>query len=128
MQLEEDLNEIVQLVGKSALNQKDQLILDVAKLIKEDYLQQNGYSEYDKYCPFIKTRLMLKNIIFYFENAIGAIEISKANWCDVRNKTSEVFLRLMKMKFIATKDKTEIEYKMRDIYREIETVFKHYYN
>lgn len=127
LQMEEDLNEIVQLVGKSSLSQKDQLILDIAKLIKEDYLQQNGYSEYDKYCPFVKTRLMLKNIIFYFENAMRAIDKCDASWNDIRSRTSEVFLRLMKMKFVMAADRAEIEAKMEDIHREIEAVFKHYY-
>ncbi|KAL0263951.1 UNVERIFIED_CONTAM: hypothetical protein PYX00_010851 [Menopon gallinae] len=127
LQMEEDLNEIVQLVGKSSLSQKDQLILDIAKLIKEDYLQQNGYSAYDKYCPFVKTRWMLKNIIFYFENAMRAIEGCGASWSDIRNRTSEVFLRLMKMKFVVATDSAETEAAMEDVHREIEAVFRHYY-
>lgn len=127
LQMEEDLNEIVQLVGKSSLSQKDQLILDIAKLIKEDYLQQNGYSEYDKYCPFVKTRLMLKNIIFYFENAMRAIEKCGASWNDIRSRTSEVFLRLMKMKFTMAADEAEMKARMGDIHIEIDAVFKHYY-
>lgn len=127
LQLAEDLAEIVQLVGKSSLSQKDQLILDIAKLIKEDYLQQNGYSEYDRYCPFIKTRLMLRNIVFYFENAIRAIEARGAAWADVRTRTSDVFHRLMKMKFVMSRDKAEVRDRMEDLYKEIEMVFKHYY-
>lgn len=47
--------EIVQLVGKSSLGEGDKVTLDVARLIKEDFLQQNGISEYDRYCPFYKT-------------------------------------------------------------------------
>lgn len=45
--------EIVQLVGKSALGEPDKVTLDVARLIKDDFLQQNGISEYDRYCPFV---------------------------------------------------------------------------
>lgn len=41
LQEEEDLSEIVQLVGKGSLAETDKITLEVAKLIKEDFLQQN---------------------------------------------------------------------------------------
>ena len=55
LQEEEDLSEIVQLVGKASLAESDKITLEVAKLLKDDFLQQNGYSPYDRYCPFYKT-------------------------------------------------------------------------
>jgi V-type H+-transporting ATPase subunit A len=55
LQKEDELAEIVQLVGKSSLGEPDKVTLDVARLIKEDFLQQNGLSTYDRYCPFYKT-------------------------------------------------------------------------
>jgi V-type H+-transporting ATPase subunit A len=48
LQLEDDLNEIVQLVGKDSLAEGDKITLEVAKLIRDDFLQQNGFSPYDK--------------------------------------------------------------------------------
>ena len=48
LQEEEDLTEIVQLVGKGSLAEGDKITLEVAKLIKDDFLQQNGYSTYDR--------------------------------------------------------------------------------
>ena len=42
LQEEEDLSEIVQLVGKASLAEADKITLEVAKLLKEDFLQQNG--------------------------------------------------------------------------------------
>ena len=48
LQEEEDLSEIVQLVGKASLAETDKITLEVAKLLKDDFLQQNGYSPYDK--------------------------------------------------------------------------------
>ncbi len=54
LQEEEDLSEIVQLVGKASLAETDKITLEVAKLLKDDFLQQNGYSSYDRYCPFYK--------------------------------------------------------------------------
>ena len=62
LQDEDDLAEIVQLVGKSSLAESDKITLEVAKVIKDDFLQQNGYSPYDKYCPFFKTVGMMRNI------------------------------------------------------------------
>merc|ERR1711982_163019 len=50
----EDLDQVVQLVGKSALGDPDKITLDVATLLKEDFLQQNGFSEYDFMCPLAK--------------------------------------------------------------------------
>lgn len=48
LQEEEDLSEIVQLVGKGSLAESDKITLEVAKLIKDDFLQQNGYTPYDR--------------------------------------------------------------------------------
>jgi vacuolar-type H+-ATPase catalytic subunit A/Vma1 len=62
LQEEEDLQEIVALVGKASLAETDKITLEVAKLIKEDFLQQNGYTPYDRFCPFYKTVGMLKNM------------------------------------------------------------------
>lgn len=42
LQEEEDLAEIVQLVGKGSLAESDKITLEVARLLKEDFLQQNG--------------------------------------------------------------------------------------
>uniref|UniRef100_A0A8D0FCE9 H(+)-transporting two-sector ATPase n=1 Tax=Strix occidentalis caurina TaxID=311401 RepID=A0A8D0FCE9_STROC len=47
LQEEEELAEIVQLVGKASLAEADKVTLEVAKLLKDDFLQQNGYSSYD---------------------------------------------------------------------------------
>ena len=55
LQNEEDLSEIVQLVGKSSLGETDKITLEIAKLIKDDFLQQNGFTPYDRVCPFYKT-------------------------------------------------------------------------
>merc|ERR1719478_1878943 len=56
LQKEDDLQEIVQLVGKDSLSEDQKCTLDIAKIIREDFLQQNGFSEYDFRCPLAKTR------------------------------------------------------------------------
>jgi V-type H+-transporting ATPase subunit A len=84
LQAEDDLTEIVQLVGKDSLAESDKLILEVAKLIREDFLAQNGFSEWDKTCPFYKTCWVLKNILDFYRLALKAIENStsenKVTW------------------------------------------------
>jgi V-type H+-transporting ATPase subunit A len=60
LQSENDLQEIVQLVGKDSLSEDQRLVLEVAKVIREDFLQQNGFSVYDRFCPTYKTSGMLR--------------------------------------------------------------------
>merc|ERR1712223_1052803 len=74
LQEEEDLAEIVQLVGKGSLAEADKITLEVARLVKDDFLQQNGYTPYDRYCPFYKTVGMLKNIIAFYDMARHSVE------------------------------------------------------
>ena len=74
LQEEEDLSEIVQLVGKASLAETDKITLEVAKLLKDDFLQQNGYSLYDCYCPFYKTVGMVRNFIAFYDLARHAVE------------------------------------------------------
>ena len=63
LQEEENLNEIVQLVGKDALADKEKIILEAARIIKDDFLQQNSFTSYDKFCPFFKSCWMLRNMV-----------------------------------------------------------------
>ncbi|KAK8608022.1 hypothetical protein V6N13_023458 [Hibiscus sabdariffa] len=69
LQREDDLNEIVQLVGKDALAETDKITLETAKLLREDYLAQNAFTPYDKFCPFYKSVWMMHNIVHF--NTLG---------------------------------------------------------
>ncbi|KEQ95075.1 hypothetical protein AUEXF2481DRAFT_47101 [Aureobasidium subglaciale EXF-2481] len=94
----EDLEQVVQLVGKSALGDGDKITLDVATLLKEDFLQQNGYSDYDQFCPLWKTFWMMKNMMAFHDEAQKAIGQGHA-WSKVREATGEVQSELRSMKF-----------------------------
>lgn len=59
--------EIVQLVGKASLSDTDKITLEVARIIKDDFLQQNSYTPYDRFCPFYKTVGMMRNIIAFYD-------------------------------------------------------------
>lgn len=94
----EDLDQVVQLVGKSALGDPDKITLDVASLIKEDFLQQNGYSDYDQYCPLWKTEWMMKAMMAFHDESQKAISQGQS-WAKVRESTSDIQKSLRDMKF-----------------------------
>jgi V-type H+-transporting ATPase subunit A len=73
LQEEKRLQEIVQLVGKDSLSEDQKCSLEVAKILLEDYLQQNGYSKSDFTCSLAKTQSMLRNIIFFYELSMQSI-------------------------------------------------------
>merc|ERR1719160_1712464 len=73
LQKEDDLQEIVQLVGKDSLSEDQKCTLEVAKIVREDFLQQNGFTEYDFKCPLAKTIGMMKVIVAFHEAAQKAI-------------------------------------------------------
>ncbi|KAG0439474.1 V-type proton ATPase catalytic subunit A [Dictyocoela muelleri] len=126
LQLDDDLSEIVQLVGRNSLSESEKLVLDISKLIKEDFLQQNGYSEYDCFCPFVKTRWMLKNIIRYYDLSLNTIIDSnmKITWDMIKKMTNEVFLRLVGMKFEHHKSDEDYEKVFRNLEKDINSQFK----
>jgi V/A-type H+-transporting ATPase subunit A len=74
LQEEEKLLEIVQLVGSDALPEKQQLTLDVARMIREFFLQQNAYHDIDTYCAPKKTFLLADTILYFSKKAYAALE------------------------------------------------------
>merc|ERR1712188_304074 len=69
LQKEDDLQEIVQLVGKDSLSEDQKCTLEVARIIREEFLQQNGFTDYDFMCPLAKTIGMMKVIVGFHEAA-----------------------------------------------------------
>ncbi len=67
LQEEESLNEIVKLVGKDSLSENDQMTLETAKMIREDFLQQNAFMDEDAYSSYDKQFRLLGMILKYDE-------------------------------------------------------------
>jgi len=67
LQKEVELQEIVQLVGPDALPESEKAILEVTRMIREDFLQQSAYHEVDSFCPLDKQYWMLKVILNFYE-------------------------------------------------------------
>ena len=74
LQKESELQEIIQLVGPDALPPKDRIVLEVARMLREDFLQQNAYHEIDTYCPSKKQYEMLRIMLKFYDLTTDAVE------------------------------------------------------
>ncbi|WIA12406.1 hypothetical protein OEZ85_012450 [Tetradesmus obliquus] len=107
LQKEDELNEIVQLVGKDALAESDKIVLETARFIKDDYLQQNSYTKYDKYCPFYKSVEMMRNIATFHRLATAAVEKTASGNAEgqrvtfnvIRQRLGDVLYKITSQKF-----------------------------
>lgn len=118
----EDLDQVVQLVGKSALGDSDKIILDVAAMLKDDFLQQNGYSDYDQFCPLWKTEYMMKGFMQFHDEAQKAVS-SGLSWAKIREATSEIQHSLRSMKFELPDNQEEVSAKYDKLLQNISEKF-----
>merc|ERR1711920_774050 len=129
LQQENDLSEIVQLVGKDSLSEDQKLILEIARIIKEDFLQQNAYTPYDYTCPLEKTVGMLKSIISYYENAKSLIDNSseehKVTLNQIKLHTEDVLTKIInaKMDVLPTAKPKDITNHFKKLTEEIDSSF-----
>jgi len=73
LQKEAELQEIVQLVGPDALPDRERVILEIARMLREDFLQQDAFSDVDSYCSPMKQYTMLKVIMTLYRKALDAV-------------------------------------------------------
>ena len=73
LQSEASLNEIVQLVGKDSLSPNDQLTLESARMVREDFLQQNSFMDVDSYSSYDRQAQLLAMILDYDKLCRAAI-------------------------------------------------------
>jgi ATP synthase alpha/beta chain, C terminal domain./ATP synthase alpha/beta family, nucleotide-binding domain./ATP synthase alpha/beta family, beta-barrel domain. len=74
LQEEAKLQEIVRLVGRDTLAESDQLKLEAAKSIREDFLQQNAFHEVDTFCSLEKQNKMLNLVLAFYDFGKKALE------------------------------------------------------
>ncbi len=74
LQKEAELQEVVQLVGYDALPEREKNILDIARMIREDFLQQSAFDDIDQYCSIKKQYGMLKAILTLGREQSRALE------------------------------------------------------
>jgi len=114
LQQEAELEEIVRLVGPEALPEGDKLLLLIARMIREDFLQQSAYHEVDTYCVPAKAGLMLKTIMKFYELAQEMLN-SGAGIESIRS--SPMVYRISRMKDIPNED---FEQRVKELWSEME--------
>ncbi|QUL97920.1 MAG: V-type ATP synthase subunit A [Candidatus Fermentithermobacillus carboniphilus] len=74
LQEEQELSEIVRLVGLDALSPRQRLILETAKSLREDFLYQSAFHDIDTYCSQRKQYGILKVILEFHHNALALLD------------------------------------------------------
>ena len=73
LQKESELQEIVQLVGADALPDRERAVLEGARVIREDFLQQHAYHKVDTYCSEHKQFKMLEVMLKFYDACLDAV-------------------------------------------------------
>jgi len=107
LQEDNSLSEIVQLVGRDSLSEDQKVVLEVAKIIREDYLQQNAFSPHDYTCPLTKSVGMLRCIISLYDHCIKAVtegtghSDTHVTWNTIKVTLGPIIYRVSKLKFLS---------------------------
>ena len=104
---EDELKEIVRLVGPESLSEHDKLILETAKLLKDGFLKQNAFDEIDAFSPPEKQFLLLKMIIDFHREAVRLVE-KGITVAKIREATQDVVVEMSKARFTIPNDKPEL--------------------
>lgn len=117
LQEESSLQEIVRLVGRDSLSEQDQLKLEVAKSLREDYLQQNAFHEVDTFCSLDKQNKMMKVILSFYDEGLKGLDngvyLSEIEKLPVRE-------RITRMKYVPEDEISSLDTIIEDIRTSIE--------
>ena len=114
LQKESELEEIVKLVGPDALPPRERALLESARMIREDFLQQSAFHEIDTYCPGKKQYDMLRLVLDFSDKIQQAVE-KNVHMDDIL--TMKSCENLARMKTVPNKD---FEKKFKDIEKELD--------
>ena len=104
LQKDKELSEIVSLVGPDALPPKEKIVLEIARMIKESFLQQNAFHEVDSFCSMQKQYLMLKAILSFYHKANDLYQ----RGAEVKNIFEhDIVVKIARMKYIVQEDVEE---------------------
>jgi V/A-type H+-transporting ATPase subunit A len=101
LQREAELKDIVQLVGEDALPDTEKVLLEIGRMLREDYLRQSAYDEVDAYTSLKKQSIMLRTMLYFSSVANDAV--SKGVSVSSIAKT-KVRSEISRMKGISEKD------------------------
>lgn len=109
---EQQLQEIVQLIGKEGLSDLELLKLETARMLREDFLQQNAFMEEDTYTSLRKQMLMLAVIIEFYNDARDALMFDHVFIADILN--APAIEQISRMKFVDENDMAVLEKAIED--------------
>lgn len=114
LQKESELQEIVQLVGADALPDRDRVLLEGARVIREDYLQQHAYDDVDTYCSPEKQYGMLKLMLDFYDKTLDALEkgIPAKDIVEIAVKDD-----IARLKYV---EKEKVDQTIEDIYKKVD--------
>ncbi|MDT2686434.1 V-type ATP synthase subunit A [Enterococcus gallinarum] len=121
LQKEAELSEIVRLVGIDALSDKDQLLLEITKSLREDFLQQNAFDAVDTFTSREKQFEMLQTILLFHDEGQKALELG-AYLTEIYQGTERLRDKIARMKYLP-EDELEgirkLESEIKDTMKEI---------
>lgn len=119
---ESKLQDVVALVGEDVLPDEQRLILEIARVIKIGFLQQNAFHKEDTFVPLKKQAEMLKTIDLLYERGLKAIK-KKIPISKVRD--GELYDKVIKMKYTVPNDRLdkieELKELINEFYDELES-------
>ncbi len=116
---EAELEEIVRLVGVEALSESEQLLLEIARSIREDFLHQNAFHEIDTYTSLKKQYLLLDLIFYMYDRAKEALERGKT----VKEiRSLAVWERIARAKYVPEDKLEDIEAIKKEIDNEVQSL------
>jgi V/A-type H+-transporting ATPase subunit A len=122
---ESKLQDVVALVGEDVLPDEQRLILEIARVIKVGFLQQNAFHKEDTYVPLKKQVEMLKTIDLLYERGLRAIK-KKIPISKVRD--GELYDKVMKMKYTVPNDRLDEIEELKDLINEFYDELESYYS
>jgi len=114
LQKEAELKDIVQLVGEEALPNEERILLEIGKMLREDYLRQSAYDPVDTFTSLKKQHIMLSTMLHFADKATSAVKQGVATEALAKTKAR---IEISRMKEIKEED---IEQEARRINEEIE--------
>lgn len=116
---EDKLNEIVKLIGSDVLPDDQKLTLEIAKVIRLGFIQQNAYHPSDTYVPLEKQLKMMEAILYLYKRAKELIDL---NMPMSVLKKSDIFDKVISMKYDIANDELD---KFLDLHNAIDEFHAH---
>ena len=117
---ESELMEIVKLIGSDVLPENQKLILEIAKVIRLGFLQQNAYHDFDTYVPFKKQMKMMEVILYLYLKSKSLVELGIPMRVLIE---SGVYEKIISIKYEVGNDDLA---KLRDYLTEIDSFYEKY--